>query len=117
MNYWKLIELLNEFDKPLGWYYEDWVLDCKLNLYEYMAYEWICSARYWFIKWLVENDKIDIDAYKTVYSGDLDKRKTLTMSSGWDEFYQVTEHWAYESLLMLLSISNSPIDLLCSVLK
>ena len=55
----KLIELLNEFDKSLGWYYEDWVLDCKLNLYEYMAYEWICSARYWFIKWLVENDKID----------------------------------------------------------
>jgi len=70
-----------------------------------------------FIKWLVENDKIDTDAYKTVYSGDLDKRKTLTMSSGWDEFYQVTEHWVYESLLMLLSISSSPIDNLISYLK
>jgi hypothetical protein len=35
-----------------------------------------------FIKWLVDNDKIDTDAYKTVYSGDLDKWKTLTMSSG-----------------------------------
>jgi hypothetical protein len=35
-----------------------------------------------FVKWLVENDKIDTDAYKTVYSGDLDKRKTLTMSRG-----------------------------------
>jgi hypothetical protein len=42
----------------------------------------IISKEYGFIKWLVENDKIDTDAYKTVYSGDLDKRKTLTMSSG-----------------------------------
>jgi hypothetical protein len=38
------------------------------------------------------------------------------MSSGWDEFYQVTEHWVYESLLMLLSISSSPIDDLISYL-
>ena len=70
-----------------------------------------------FIKWLVENDKIDTDAYKTVYSGDLDKRKTLIMSSGWDEFYQVTEHWVYESLLMLLSISDTPIEDLLLYLK
>ena len=65
----------------------------------------------------MREDKIDTDAYKTVYSGDLDKRKTLTMSSGWDEFYQVTEHWAYENLLMLLAISDTPIDDLISYLK
>jgi hypothetical protein len=103
----KLIELLNEYDKPLGWYYEDWVLDCKLNLYEYMAYEWICSARYWFIKWLVENDKIDLDKVKEIWikhNGRMDV----------DGLYRFS---VYERLLMLLAISDTPIEDLISYLK
>lgn len=115
----KLIELLNEREVGEEWwelYYlsngiirDDW----WNILYSYR----IISKEFWFIKWLVENDKIDLNSHKTVYSWDLDKRKTLMMSSGWDEFYQVTEHWVYESLLMLLSISNSPIEDLISYLK
>jgi len=97
------IECLREVDGELFW--ED---ECTAII--------ICKG-YMFIKWLVENDKIDTDAYKTVYSGDLDRWKTLTMSSGWDEFYQVTEHWVYESLLMLLSIQEEPISFLISLLK
>lgn len=99
-----LIDLLNEYDKPLGWYYEDWVLDCKLNLYEYMAYEWICSARYWFIKWLVENDKIDTRKI------DEDRLETIQYS----EKERIT---IYDWLLMLLSISDTPIEFLISILK
>lgn len=101
MNYWKLIELLNEYDKPLGWYYEDWVLDCKLNLYEYMAYEWICSARYWFIKWLIENEKIDFKKLDT------------------PRFNQLVDNTldTYLALLMLLSIQDEPIEFLVSILK
>ena len=125
----KLIELLNEYEKKrIEKINSEWKLFVKLQFRPYTeesltdkAYRscWleICSKYYGFIKWLVENDKIDLDAYKTVYSGDLDKRKTLTMSSGWDEFYQVTEHWVYESLLMLLSISDTPIEDLISYLK
>lgn len=116
----KLIELLNE--------YEQLNMCRKFDCFEMHTFEnsgWVdrlledtvISARYGFIKWLVENDKIDTDAYKTVYSGDLDKRRTLTMSSGWDEFYQVTEHWVYESLIMLLSISDTPIEDLLLYLK
>lgn len=101
MNYWKLIELLNEFDKPLGWYYEDWVLDCKLNLYEYMAYEWICSARYWFIKWLVENKKIDLDK--------------LPKHLQW-EWVNTDIKWE-ELVIMVLSIQDEPIEFLISILK
>ena len=109
----KLIKLLNEYAKVLGiWDYVWWH---NKETVENSAY--IFTKKFWFIEWLVENDKIDTDVYKTVYSGDLDKRKTLTMSSGWDEFYQVTEHWAYESLLMLLAISDTPIDDLISYLK
>jgi hypothetical protein len=40
----------------------------------------------------VKKDKIDTDAYKTVYSGDLDKRRTLVESRDGEEIYQVTEH-------------------------
>jgi len=122
----KLIELLNKA-KPLKKYKEYWYVWNEIYLYTYAEDYWasksknitldVISKQFWFIKWLVENDKIDTDAYKTVYSGDLDKWKTLTMSSGWDEFYQVTEHWVYESLLMLLSISDTPIEDLISYLK
>ena len=109
----KLIKLLNEYAKVLGiWDYVWWHNKETVENSDY-----IFTKKFWFIEWLVENDKIDTDVYKTVYSGDLDKRKTLTMSSGWDEFYQVTEHWAYESLLMLLAIQENPITFLLSVLK
>ena len=111
----KLIELLNEREKTVNWVQYPWW--CKEHLEYQCHWPRVINKRFWFIKRLVENDKIDTDVYKTVYSGDLDKRKTLTMSSGWDEFYQVTEHWAYESLLMLLAISDTPIDLLCEILK
>lgn len=123
----KLIELLNEYrtEKLRREMYVNWAdkeaieLSEAERINEYEVSQTLDSLNYLrlFIKWLVDNDKIDTDAYKTVYSGDLDKRKTLTMSSGWDEFYQVTEHWVYESLLMLLSISSSPIEDLISYLK
>ena len=106
MNYWKLIELLNEFDQPLGRYYEDWVLDCKLNFYEYIAYEWVCSARYWFIEWLVENEKIDFSKVK----------EKIWLER---ELYDRMLYWYKETdfLIMLLSIQNEPIEFLISILK
>lgn len=105
----KLIKLLNEFDKPLGWYYEDWVLDCKLNLYEYMAYEWICSARYGFIKWLVENDKIDLRKLDCKrYDVDIPARYYL-----WTYIRYSIE----KEMLMTLAIQDEPIKFLISILK
>lgn len=112
----KLLDLLNEYEFKVADTYNYSEREATEDDLERLS-ERIISKKYWFIEWLVENDKIDTDAYKTVYSGDLDKRKTLTMSSGWDEFYQVTEHWVYESLLMLLSISDTPIEDLISYLK
>jgi hypothetical protein len=133
---WKLLELLNEYQKEtkkaeLYDFYIKWgfiVCDFLSTVEEYgyvinsrieMDYwdEILISKSFWFIQRLVEQDKIDTDAYKTVYSWDLDKWKTLTREIWWDDFYQVTEHWVYESLLMLLSISEQPIDDLISYLK
>ena len=57
----------------------------------------IISKEYWFIKWLVDNDKIDLLR--------LDNRIALS------EFNKV------ERVLMALSIQDNPIEFLCSVLK
>ena len=99
----KLIELLNEYDwEPRKW---------KINSEWELALPWldfvanntlfevaICSKKYWFIQWLVENEKIE-----------------------WDEkFYLEDDDWlfgTYECLLMLLAIQDNPIEFLISILK
>lgn len=69
-----------------------------------------------FIKWLVENDKLDVKAL--IVKGemrswwDFDNKKWNEESGEeiWNKYYS-------ELCLMLLSISDNPIDLLTSILK
>ena len=77
--------IYNEED---DWVDEDWIWD-----------EWICSKKFWFIGWLVENDKIDIDKLE---------KKVLK-----ENLIRKFDEW----LLMLLAIQNEPIDFLCEILK
>lgn len=61
----------------------------------------ILSKKMGFIKWLVENDKIDLE--KEIKNSELN----------W-----LHEHYFREDcLLMLLSIQDSPIEFLCEILK
>jgi hypothetical protein len=107
----KLIELLNEYiNKTIlpydrgaecikfengFFYFRDW--DCLIE-------DTIISNRYWFIKWLVDNDKIkiphELDELPAMYWYDYDSVECKA-----------------DRLLMLLSISSSPIDDLISYLK
>ena len=103
----KLIELLNEYETPRSWVvyksYDDydwffyWV-DCDWETEIAWSDSLICSKKFWFIKWLVENEKIE-----------------------WDEkFYLEDDDWlfgTYECLLMLLAIQDNPIEFLISILK
>ena len=77
----------------------------------------IISKEYWFIKWLVDNDKIDLENLQCVFSWNINKWKTLMEETDGYERYEWTEYEATESLIMLLSISSSPIDDLISYLK
>lgn len=102
-----LIELLNEYDKDRTYYKE----------YKYIMYrddEWIdvddkrtdleiISKSYGFIKWLVDNDKIDFGNLK------------LEEITSWTDLYYSFKN--YEVLLMLLSIQDEPIQFLISILK
>jgi hypothetical protein len=105
----KLIELLNEYDDNNWGVTDYWALFNRMN-------EWISDAEYlqviskkfWFIWWLVDNDKIDRD--KIIEKSDF---MPIVSNKVWD-FFQPTEE---QELLMLLSIQDNPIEFLCSVLK
>jgi len=102
----KLIELLNEREVGEEWwelYYlsngiirDDW----WNILYDYR----IISKKFWFIKWLVENDKIDLESYCRITS----------IERKWEKDVYRDE---VDSLLMLLAISDTPIEDLISYLK
>ena len=133
----KLIELLNEYEikreRKFEWFKRD-----KLPYYEWsnkelgdgtITYLWLdkedykweelywdsanavlISKSYWFIKWLVENDKIDINEEWNDY-----EKTNLYCNS---DFFQLQKHYSYyESLLMLLAIQDEPIEFLVSILK
>jgi len=116
----KLIELLNEYDPYIASDGER-----RDNLWGY-AYQWhsavfpkelaesyIISARYGFIKWLVENDKID----KKKIRSPIMHYKVEEDREGWIHYYDLDFANKTNSLIMLLSISSSPIEDLISYLK
>lgn len=99
----KLIELLNEYRTEKG----------ERNLNEFEVSQTLDSLNYLrlFIKWLVDNDKIDTVLFanelnKVVYLSDFNFRN--------DEWFYKT---IYKQLLMLLSIQDNPIEFLISILK
>lgn len=93
----KLIELLNEYEKTLEPNLQvRWTV-----LWIEATPELIVGKKFWFIQWLVENDKISLEKVYNNFDYPMVKR---------NEFL-------YEWLLMLLSISDTPIDDLISYLK
>ena len=130
---WKLLELLNEyhhFNSDLIYYwwdeeYERVYFHTELPeeqkeklakagiddewIDEQRVYdEWICSKQFWFIKWLVENDKIDRE--KNVLAFEFSSVYTYD-----GEDYE--DHLKECKLLMLLAIQDEPINFLISILK
>lgn len=98
----KLIELLNEYEQEEWcWGLKYWKLHNKYyDDYDQKDEEIrLISKWYGFIKWLVENDKIDRDKVDDKFER---------------PFYWYTN---YEIVLMLLSISDTPIEDLISYLR
>lgn len=112
----KLIELLNEYETPRSWVvyksYDDydwffyWV-DCDWETEIAWSDSLICSKKFWWIWWLVENEKIDTDiVYREWFLA-----KTYDKDEVWEYFEP------YEEILMLLAIQDNPIRFLCEILK
>ena len=109
----KLIELLNEREKTVNWVQHPWW--CKEHLEYQCHWPRVINKRFWFIKWLVENDKIDlVKVYENLTNYEIEIRiravKELLENNEEDTI-------AYLKLLMLLAIQDEPIRFLCEIIK
>ena len=98
----KLLQLLNEYNCNKLWYVDKWeiknnkfILDYKIWTYAFRTHLYIISKEYWFIQWLVQNNKTKEVAYWLWY----------------------TSYSEWENLIRLLSIQDEPIRFLVSILK
>ena len=99
----KLIELLNEYRKI------DYVPEKMKNVL-WVNEEKIISKKYWFIEWLVENDKIDRAKFWN----------SETKSSKYSDFelsYDTPREDYTNTLLMELAIQDEPIQFLVKILR
>ena len=96
----KLVMLLDIYEEEVVWVHSVWGHITEKDE------AWIISKQFWFIKWLVENDKIDREQ----------KTKEFRLQIELDN-WSYWELWWEARLLMLLAISDTPIEDLISYLK
>lgn len=110
----KLLDLLNEFKEGKDFKFtrydeQYWMFDTNLNMdgNTSLPEETITCKKFWFIKWLVESNKVN--RVKEVING-------IEYYGHW-QIENVDCYSQYDSLLMLLSIQDNPISFLISVIK
>lgn len=107
----KLLKLLNEYKKGkpfqfTGYDEEYWMFNTNLNAEgnTSLPAETIICKKFWFIQWLVDNDKIDIQwAKNLLYESDIFNPLPYTDLA--------------ERLIMYLAIQDDSISFLVSILK
>lgn len=128
----KLIELLNEYEKvrekseyqklsnkeykwfssyffPLCFWHQENFSWAMTNEFGEWTENVICSKKFWFIKWLVDNDKID--------SEKISEDCYITVDWNIYELIAWYHYNLYQTTIMLLAISDTPIDDLISYLR
>lgn len=107
----KLIELLTEHSRNHYWFKSDDDIEIDTDSICFHLYhkwkrcfpirvETVICKDFWFIKWLVDNDKIDF--------------RKLEDNGDW---YDINTGNEYLDILALLSIQDNPVELLVSILK
>lgn len=102
---YKFIKLFEEY--LVKYNSEYWPINCSINI-PWITLMWIhesviISEKFWFIDWLVKNDKIDFNFWFIYHTYDED---------------ELGEKYSdLDSLIMYLSIQDNPIEYLCSILK
>ena len=110
----KLIELLNEYNWNVLkhsdiWEEKDWKIFLRIDSNHTFGFHidlYVISKSYWFIQWLVENEKIDFSKVKEKIWLERELYERMLYR------YKETDF-----LIMLLSIENEPIEFLISILK
>lgn len=107
----KLLNLLNEFKEGKSFKFTKydekyWMFDTDLNRdgNTSLPEETITSKKFWFIQWLVDNDRIDTQwAKNLLYESEIFNPLPYTDLA--------------ERLIMYVSIQDEPIEFLISILK
>ena len=109
INMEKLDELLKEYQlSKWEWVRLAWP-DVEVSDKEELVLEaTLISKKYWFIKWLVENEKIDREKNELAFSF------SSVYTYDGEDFDNHLKLW---KLLILLSIQDEPIEFLVSILK
>jgi hypothetical protein len=116
----KLIELLNEYDS--WWAYDDyyWLFQYwqDRDAYRLCKYQ-LVSKEYGFIKWLVDNDKIDHKIYGDMKFTAIKQWVLIDKKSGStaQETREIIENGCIDTFIALLAIQDEPIEFLISILK
>ena len=117
----KLIELLNEY----VWKDSYWLDEDSISKEEYInrwdgcqcfINEHIISKRFGFIKWLIDNDKIEKEWWICPRK-ELVKEEIIEDRETQKPIWYKNKYTEYEQLLMYLAIQDEPIEFLCSILK
>lgn len=128
---WKLLELLNEYLSPFSWYihyhngngFKRTPTKSAVEWDRILQDEYVLGKSFGFVKWLVENEKIDRDNVRLRKSlwetdtSDIDEIIYTIKNSDYHYVMREAPYEAEETLLMLLSISDTPIEFLVSILK
>ena len=110
----KLKQLLNEYYPLDGWEKEYYIKDSEIYVRDYGDCFFInhgsftlnvISKRFWFIEWLVDQNKIEFDRAR-------DRSDSPLLYAGWWEFYSDSE-----VIIATLSVEDNPIEFLVSILK
>ena len=108
----KLIKLLNEYAHTDFVEYKDWCFNEKFMWEAWMWYSdvEVISKDFWFIKRLVDSNKIDFDKVMKLWI------PCFVQYDKW-EIISVHDVDLDRQLIMLLSIQDSPIEFLVDCLK
>jgi len=87
------------------------------EIWPYVAESIILNKRFWFIKWLVENEKIDLDKAKILDNWNKAELFEFIDRADYMKIRNRSYFSEYKQLLMLLSIQDNPIEFLVSILK
>lgn len=109
----KLLQLLNEF-YPVDWWDKEYHIEDSMvyvrdydddDIFNYEIFTLnVISKRFWFIEWLIDNDKIDKQwAKNLLYESEIFNPLPYTDLA--------------ERLTMYLAIQDEPISFLVSILK
>ena len=106
---YKFIKLFEEY--LVKYNSEYWPINCSINI-PWITLMWIhesviISKKFWFVKWLVEHQKIDLFTPKQYFFD-----KIFSDTYEWDFVCEV-----YEIVIIVLSIQDNPIKYLCSILR